>query len=194
MSWRPLPDTLHSEAGVAEAGLATLDSVRSRSMEMLDGGELVELSLKPSLWYIPLVCGRYVAACGLLAVAVAAVSPPAQSVASALLVIACATVGLGLVSIAALQWASRLYVLTNRRVARFKGVMSVEFSERPLVSLERVELHTSTQQRWLGLGSIRMIGRDGASAVLSWDHLSRPDEVYRALNRAIQRARNGPAS
>lgn len=191
MSKLHVPDSLHSEAGVAEPVLANLEKARSVRLAMLDGGEIIELSLRPSLWYVGLVCGRYVLACGLLAGAVAVAAPPGQSAASAVLVIGCAATALTILTVAALQWASRLYVLTNRRVMRFKGVSSVELMQRPLTSLERVELHTSTQQRWLGLGTIRMIGRDGQGAGLSWEHLAKPDQVYATLSRAIQRARNG---
>lgn len=190
MSHSRLPDSLHSEAGVAEPVLATLDKVRPARLAMLDGGEIIELSLRPSLWYVALVCGRYVVACGILAAAAGIVAPPGQSAASALIIILCSVVALAVMTLAALQWASRLYVLTNRRVMRFKGVSAVELTQRPLMSLERVELHTSTQQGWLRIGTIRMIGRDGQGACLSWEHLAKPDQVYRTLTNAIQRARN----
>jgi hypothetical protein len=191
MSLTQLPDSLHSEAGVAEPVLATLEKVQPRKLAMLDGGEIIELSLKPSLWYIPIVCGRYATLSVVLALVLAVFVPPADSSGSALLVIACLGTAMGLISVAALQWASRLYVLTNRRVLRFKGVSTVELLERPLAGLDCVEVHASPLQRFLRLGSIRLIGRDGQAAPLTWEHLARPDEVRQKLNEAIHRARNG---
>lgn len=180
-------EAVHSEVGTT----ATLDQARSRPLAMLDGGEIIELSIKPSLWYLPICAGRFIVLCALLAVATGLVAPPASSALGILAItgfVAAAVVRLG---VAALQWASRLYVLTNRRVLHFRGILSVHVNECPLSRVAEAELHSSVPQRLLRLGSIRVEPLDKRLETVSWEHIARPAQVHEMLLRAIRRGRSG---
>ncbi len=180
----------HDPFGMAAGGVATIEDAAPRSLALLDGGEIIELSLKPSLWYMPLVAGRTVLVCGLLWAIVARVAPPVQWSASSALLAGIVLVAVSRVVLAMLEWASRLYILTNRRVIRFRGVMSVKVSENLLTRLARAELRQSNWQRMLRIGTIVLEPLNGSAAMV-WEHVSQPRAVIEQVNKAISRARNG---
>ncbi len=183
----PTLEAVHSEVGT----MATLDQVRARPLAMLDGGEIIELSIKPSLWYLPISAGRFTVLCALLAIATGLVAPPAASAAGTLTIAGFLAAAVVRVGVAALQWASRLYVLTNRRVLRFRGILTVHVNECPLSRVAEAELHSSIPQRLLRLGSIRVQPLDKRLEAVSWEHIARPAQVHETLLRAIRRARSG---
>lgn len=182
----------------AQTVAVPLERRQTQTLSVLDGGEIIELSVKPSLWYVLSVAWRFVAGCIALAAAVWLIAPPSVYPAGAVVIGACcAAVALRL-GLAALQWATRLYVLTNRRVLRFRGVLEVDVAEVPLVSIEKIEPRVSQTQRLLGLGTIRLTRqldarveeRCGAPRVLCWEDLAAPRCVYQRLVAAVRRARH----
>jgi membrane protein YdbS with pleckstrin-like domain len=185
MSRAPVGDVVHAEAAVAGTDVGA----RPRPLEMLDGGEIIQLCIKPSRWYVLLVSARYLAACLALVLVSVAFVPPTRSVTGASVVAAGLAAALGCVAAAALQWAARLFVLTNRRVLRFHGVLNVERRECLLTGVAGVELRASPGQRLLRLGSISIRPADDGPPLL-WEHLSQPQQVHETLRRAIRRARN----
>ena len=97
--------------------------------EVLDGGEIVVLAIKPSMWYLVLVSIRWLAA-----VAVVILLSPSLGRAlpafpdSMVMQLALGITAVRLIA-ALLQWSSRLYVLTNRRVMCYRGVLQVKLFE-----------------------------------------------------------------
>src|SRR5262245_17227138 len=106
---------LFFEAHVEGAGaIAALDEAHGRPIALLDSSEIIELSIKPSLWFVPIVAARTVLTSLLIAGVVALAARTAggwsslhQSVVAIALLAAAARIVL-----ASLQWASRLYILT----------------------------------------------------------------------------------
>lgn len=180
---------VHADAGVA----APVEEIRARPFALLDGGEIIELSIKPSAWQVAIVAGRFVTACAVLFALTCAFAAPSQSLMGAAAASLFGVAAVLRVGEAALQWATRLYVLTNRRVLRFRGVLAVEVQECPLARVGKVELLESGVQRRLRLGTIRMSALDGDSGSCVWEHLAQPRAVYQTLLRAIRRAQNGPS-
>lgn len=180
-------EAVHAEAGA----LATLEKVHAAPLTVLDGGEIIELSVRPSLWFLPIVAGRSALLLALLAVLLALLAPPRYSLSGTLAVSACVTAAVLRVGWAALQWASRLYVLTNRRVLRFRGVLGVQVSDCPLVQVSGCELRHSPYQRLLRLGTIHIQPLDARRAALNWDHVANPQAVHERLLRAVRRAQCG---
>jgi uncharacterized membrane protein YdbT with pleckstrin-like domain len=93
-------------------------------------------------------------------------------------------------AIGSLQWASRLYVLTNRRVLRFSGVFNVRVVECRLARVQAADLRITPPQRVLGLGTIRFAAADDGREIL-WDQLAHPREVHEIAVRAIRKAQLG---
>jgi hypothetical protein len=182
------------QAVQVNAAPSAAEKAPAAQLEMLDGDELVQFSIKPSLWYIPIVSFNWVAGAavvaGILALARPAVSPPAVSAAFLVLVL----VAVARVAVAALQWASRLYVLTNRRVMRFHGILNVDLAECLLRRIRHAEPRITSYQRLLQLGSIDVIPTGDSSVPIVWEHVAHPQKVYEKLLRAIHRSQSGPGS
>lgn len=168
--------------------VATLDRPRAQAIELLDGDEIIQLCIKPSHWFILMVSARAVIAATLVGLAAWSVRSAVGAPADALLLLAVVG-GLARVAIASLQWASSLYVLTNRRVVRFRGVMAVERQERMLAELGEPCVVSTPPQRWLRLGSIMLPSVCDRREVLGWEHLSNVEEVHERLRCAIGRSR-----
>ncbi len=184
---QPFPSTVAEVPPAVEANPVATAKTAAK-LELLDGDEVIQLSIKPSLWYIPLVSLGWVGAVGLLAVALALALRNGwtrEGLIAFQVLVGLAALRLG---IATLQWASRLYVLTNRRVMRFKGVLSVTVAECRLARISAIDLQAPLYARALRLGSIRMQPADEGLPPLTWDDVARPHEIHEILERAIRKA------
>jgi len=153
----------------------------------LDGDEIIQLSTKPSLWFIPLVSLNVLGGLAFVAAALA-VAMRAGSLAPSVIPfqVLAGLAGLRL-GIATLQWASRLYVLTNRRVMRFRGIFAVDFVECRLTKISAVDLQWAWYGRVLRLGTIRMQPLQQPTA-LHWEDVARPQEIHEIVLRAVRKA------
>ena len=89
-----------------------------------------------------------------------------------------------------MQWASKLYVLTNRRVMRFRGVLKPEMAQCPLSKVSKVDLQVDWPQRALGLGSIDFVSDKANAEIVQWEHLAQVTTVHDRLLRAIRKAQS----
>jgi membrane protein YdbS with pleckstrin-like domain len=156
---------------------------------LLNGDEIVLLAVKPSLWFIPLRSGPYLLAAAALAALTCWLSrhgfPPDVA---RLGLQAAAAIALIRISVAMFQWASRLYVLTNRRVMRIKGVLHVHVFECPLTRIQNTHLSFSLPQRLLRIGSIHIETAGTLGGGATWEHLAQPTLVHTRLRNAIGRS------
>ena len=93
---------------------------------------------------------------------------------------------------AMLDWVSRLYVLTDRRVMRIRGIFNVELFECSLQRIQNTYLTLSVGERLTRTGTIS-VQTASAGEGASWRTVSRPLEVHEKLREAINRSqrRNG---
>ena len=167
--------------------VATLDRPQAAPLELLDGGEVIELSIKPSLWQIALESARPVAGAALVG-ACAWFLRSAIGAAADFVLAATALVAILRVAQASLVWASSLYVLTNRRAIRFRGVVRVETQERKLATIREAQLRVSATQRSLRLGTLHMRCEQDEQPLV-WPNAPRASEVHARVLRAIRKAR-----
>lgn len=184
------PPEIHP-AAVAEAppvAAARPAPAKAAALELLDGGEIIELCIRPSPLLIVALSWPIVVATSLLAVVVGVVTggQPDRNAIVAFQVLG----GIAAIrtAVAALQWSTKLYVLTNRRVIRFRGVFSVESVECPLPQIACAELRVTPLQRLAGLGTIVMSPASPQRATVRWDQLASAADVHERLLRAIARA------
>lgn len=173
--------------GEAVAGYAPEDLVPA---QLLDGGEVVILAIKPSLWFILFNSFRWI---GLLALLVAGVlwfSPPWYWLEPKMLIQGAIGLGLLRLVIASLQWVSRLYVLTNRRLMRIRGVLNVDIFECRLTKVQNTFMRLSWYERLLRLGTIDITTAGTGMVEARWANVPRPLEVHDSLRRAISAAKN----
>jgi uncharacterized membrane protein YdbT with pleckstrin-like domain len=92
---------------------------------------------------------------------------------------------------AILEWVSRLYVLTNHRVMRIRGVFYVELFECALSRLQNTYATFSPLERLSRTGTITFqTAAGGPGGTASWRIVSRPLEVHEKLREAIRREQN----
>lgn len=177
--------TAQVKAPQAPAPTISLAAERLVPAQLLDGGEIIILALKPSLWYIPLVSLRWLAVAAILVLA--SLWSGWAGYTSTLVQVA-VVLALGRLAYAALQWASRSYYLTNRRVMRIRGVLTVDVFECPLTRIQNTRLGFSLPERLVRAGTITMSTAGIGDGHASWRTVARPLEVHEQLRAAIDKA------
>lgn len=160
--------------------------------DILEGDEIIQLSIKPSLWFVPLVSANIVVPLLMIGAVAAAVGTSFEW--NPIVVLACKMAIIGAViriAFASLQWASWLYLLTNRRVMTFRGVLNVQVTQSPLNRIAEAQLESAWYAGLLGLGAVRMLSRRESDVSLNWTYLAHPADVHELLNRAIRNSRRG---
>jgi uncharacterized membrane protein YdbT with pleckstrin-like domain len=186
-------DEAHVEAVHVDANpAASIDEFRAAQLELLEGDELVELSIKPSLWFIAFVSMRWVLIIGVVAAGITVATSDSGGPVAAYVVALAVLAAVVRVVVASLQWASRVYVLTNRRVMCFSGVLSVDNADCQLTRVGGTNLRLGAAQRLLGLGSICIAPAGENAEPIVWEHVAKAGTIYAKLIRAIKRAQSKP--
>ena len=86
-----------------------------------------------------------------------------------------------------LEWLSRTYVLTDRRVVRIKGVLRVQVFECALKQINHTSTTFSLRERLFALGSISFATAGTAFQEATWQMIANPLEVHEQVVRAINR-------
>jgi membrane protein YdbS with pleckstrin-like domain len=160
--------------------------------QLLDGGETVLLAIKPSLWFIAFNSVRWILILSLVVVGVLWMSPGWQPVEPRLLIQAAIGFMVLRLAVATLQWVSRLYVLTNRRIMRIRGVFNVDIFEANLTRIQNTYLRLNWYERVFRLGTIDLSTAGTGGIEASWENVARPLEVHEAIRRATSGVkRNG---
>lgn len=157
--------------------------------QLLQDDETVLLLIKPSLLFVPLA-----SLSSLLGIAVAtfflawldrrfAWTPWTDHQAIALGIFLLA----GRLLWQFLEWMSRVYILTDRRVIRRKGVIRVQVFECRLERLQQTAVFQSLRERLFFLGTICFATAGAASFIALWEYVSRPFEVQRIVADAVER-------
>ena len=154
---------------------------------LLDGGEVVIFAIKPSPWFVLLVSLRWIALGVVVALLAEAEFMPSAYrwyLYQAAIWLTAARLGW-----ATLEWVSRLYVLTDRRVMRICGVFEADLFECALMRIQSTSATLPLAERILRVGTIRF-ETAGESGGASWRMVAKPLEVHQKLREAIRRAQN----
>jgi uncharacterized membrane protein YdbT with pleckstrin-like domain len=89
---------------------------------------------------------------------------------------------------AALQWMGRYYLVTDQRLIRLSGVLSVNILAFPLRDVGDVKCYVSVIERLFGKGSI-YISAEGEPLMI-WQTLSRPTKVCEQVQAAVARSKH----
>ena len=179
-------------AEAAAAPGAVVAPARTTSLGALLGshilrdGELIIFIIKPSLWFIVFDSIAFAAGIAVAAIALALVDRQVHQnfyFESALFVIS------GRLMWAVLQWMGRIYILTDQRVLRIRGVFSVDIFDCPLRKVVRARMVSVSREKLVGVGSIEIIPSDEAIPTAVWQTVARPKEVLERLRAAISRAK-----
>jgi len=156
--------------------------------ELLQPGEVVLLLIKPSPLYIVLSCLKSLAIMGIITLAAMYVADFGWVNLDQNDVL---TAGVGLIAIRLvwqfLEWLSRVYVLTDRRVIRVKGVVTVQLFEAPLKQIQHTECTFTLRERLFGLGSVAFSTAGTALPEAYWLMVANPLTVHQTVVKAIDR-------
>ena len=174
-------------AGAAE-GLAAVDLVPAH---LLDGGEIVIFAIKPSLWYILFSCIRWLIGMALIFVLADWFAERFTFLSPSVIARGALLLAGARLCIASLQWVSRLYVLTNRRIMRLRGIFNVDLFECPLTKIQNTYLSIAWHERLVGTGTISFAGAPTGGIVAVWTMVDHPVEIHERVRSAIHRAQFG---
>ena len=158
--------------------------------ELLQPGELVILMIKPSGWYILLGSLRSLVIIAVLTLAASSLmqygllSMHRQDVA----MLAAGAV-MARLFWQFLDWLSRVYVLTDRRIIRVMGVVRVEVFEASLKQIQNTQSYFSLRERVFGLGTIGFATAGTASYEAYWIMIARPLDVHHTIVKTLERYR-----
>ncbi len=181
----------------AEAGDATDTEpmlARASAMlpaELLQPGEVIILLLKPSAWFIVLVPLRFIAVtllCAALAVLLQRKGYDLGADRYDLALIALGVIGVRLFW-QVLDWLGRVYVLTDQRIIRIRGVLNVQVFECPLQKVQQTDLILPLMQRFFWLGTIGFATAGTAVHEAYWFMIARPLEVHAKVVETMRRYR-----
>ena len=173
-------------AGASHGAIAATELVPA---ELLDGGEIIIFAVKPSLWFVALKSARWLL--GMLMTVVFAhwLGDAVLGIPQTIIVRVAVAVGGVRVALALLQWVSRLYVLTNRRIMRLTGIFNIDLFECQLTKIQSTVLTIAWYERVFGIGTISFATAGaGGGFEASWTHVNQPLELHERVRAAINRA------
>ena len=158
--------------------------------ELLQPSEVIVLMIKPSPWYILLGSFRALVIIIVLAMAVSCLTRY-DLVNISRQDIILATAGLVIVRLfwQLLDWLCRVYVLTDRRIIRVKGVVRVEVFEANLKQIQNTNCYFSLRERLFGLGTIGFATAGTATYEAYWLMIARPLHVHQTVVQTLERYR-----
>ena len=188
-------NTVFSESPAPEPAAGALEGVSPLSAlvsrYMFQDGEIVELVVRPSVWWLLLSSWRTLLLCVAVILAGMTFAPGRSDWYVEVGVMG----GLARLMWATVKWMSRIHVLTNMRVMTFSGVFNVVVVECPLRRLARVREVSVASERFLLLGSLELIPMEESFPIMIWQTIRTPREVQRKLQAAMDRSRqNGGLS
>ncbi|NLX23891.1 MAG: PH domain-containing protein [Phycisphaerae bacterium] len=184
----PIPFSDAPDAGAHPQELNPTQSLLPA--HLLDGDEVVILAIKPSLWFVLFLSARWLAVMAVMVVLATWSELRLPWGDGATVVQAAVALGAARVGFALLQWVARLYVLTNRRILRLRGILNIDLFECPLNRIQNTCLTLAWYERLAGLGSIAFATAGTDAYEASWMNVNHPLEVHEQIRAAIDRARN----
>lgn len=188
---RPIAPTDPVRPAFSEAPGAQSDSIGTDALvpaDLLDGGEIVILAIKPSLWFVLFKSFRWLSATGFVIVLAQWLGSGALPVPQAMVVQGAVAVAGARLGFALLQWVSRLYILTNRRIMRLTGIFNVDLFECQLTRIQSTFLTLTWYERLTGVGTISFAVPGAGTVEVSWTHVNNPLELHERVRSAIHRA------
>jgi PH (Pleckstrin Homology) domain-containing protein len=184
---RRLAEDITGNGGADEAAARAAGMLPA---ELIQPGEIIILLLKPSAWFILLAPLRTLTA--IIVVAMIADSVNSYTgLGFARQSIILATLGLLMMRVfwQFLEWLSRVYVLTDRRIITVSGVVRIGVFESPLERVQHTNLILSLRERLFALGTIAFATAGTALLEAYWLMLEDPLEVHQKIVQTISRYR-----
>lgn len=182
---KPFSEAKADAAGPSAARIAAL-----LPEQLLQSGETIVLLLKPSPWFI------FLEAAGTLFAILLATGGAVLADRFAIVTVSSRDAVLIGAALAAmrlawqfLEWLSHVYVLTDMRVIRIKGVLRITIFETPLKNVQHTQTHFTLRERIFSLGTISFATAGTGREEAAWRMLARPLEVHQVVLQTLSRYR-----
>lgn len=155
---------------------------------VIDGGEIVMLAIKPSLWRPVFESAAWIVTSIVLAGTLLwtrKTIPGFSLTTSAQIVLLIGVVRLGW---AVVHWVPAWHVLTNRRVIDVRGVRTPRIDSCNLLNIRNTYLNTSSTESLVRLGTILFVTDHPEAPPITWRNITKPDLVHAKIRRAIENA------
>lgn len=172
-------------AAAAPAAATSVATLLTR--HILRDGEIVLLILKPSLWTIFFASLPAIGIAVILMISARLWTPHHidLGIETGVMIVGAR------VALAVLNWAGRLYLLTDLRIVRIIGIFNPQVHDIPLRKVARTRLTTSFRERICRLGSVEIIPESDHWPWSVWQTIPKPVQVHEVITRAITRAKQG---
>ena len=157
---------------------------------VVEGGEIVVLAIKPSMWLWLFDSVPWLVMCTALGVILTALNRPFLGLSPTGTLQILALVAFARVSFAMLRWIPTWYVLTNRRLIDVRGVRAARIRSCPLINVSDVLLEESTLEKAAKLGSIYFELDSSEAHAYVWQSIQAPKDVFATVRTTINNARN----
>jgi len=156
--------------------------------QVIEHGEIVQMLLKPSRWFILINAMRFIAVATLLvsAMHLADVRPFASATFSIQLYV---LLTISRLMWSVVQWMGRYYILTDLRIIRMSGVFDVDVQSCALRKVSAVKLTGGVNERLLRTGTIDITPTDAQT--IGWQTIAKPAFIHERVQAAVRRAQNG---
>lgn len=173
----------------ADAPALEAESIEhAAAAQLVDEDETIILLLRPSLLYIPLASLGALVLIALITFVLAYMSRLAwvgwNDVMAFGFGASLMVVRLGWQS---LEWYSRLYILTDRRIIRRMGVLRVAVFETKLKNIQHTGVFRSVRERMVGLGTIGFATSGSDVFEAFWVMIDRPFQIHRVVVRTLEK-------
>jgi len=155
---------------------------------VVDGGEIVLLATKPSLWRPVLDSSAWLVTCVLLAATllVSGKTLPGLSATTTAQVIL--LIGIVRLAVAVVHWITKWHLLTNRRIIDVHGVRAPQIRSCLLIHVRNTYLRISPVEKLLTLGTVLFVTDEPEHRPHLWQSVPYAEEVHAKIRRAIENA------
>lgn len=187
----PSPNTNPFAAGETESPAAVGDvasRLTSLPQGLVDGGEVIILAVKPSMWRPLFDSGAWIITLSVLAVAsmVWKLALPGVTVSVTAQIIF--LLGMVRLALAVVAWIPSWYVLTNRRLIEIRGVRTPDITSCSLLDVRNTYVHSTNLEKTARLGTIIYVTTEETTPPHYWRTIAEPETVHSEIRRAIENA------
>ncbi len=176
---------------LADTGSLAVAATSAVARDRLEDGEIVILAVRPSGWFVLLMSWPLLAGvAAVAAISLAARTWSGYEVDGQMVSLVCIAIGTLRIAVACLQWQARLYILTDRRVMRIKGVFREDCYQCQLRNIREVHLSATLPDRIVAVASLVFHRTDDKPIPdADWLCLANPHDVCQAVQEAMRHAK-----